>query len=232
MATVQDLLDILDDKLLAYGTSSALDTPGGGTTATVKKIRALNTGHHKVWQILVAAGKDHRTNWFGKVSSEVFATGVRSEALPTDFHDLLWAESTSVLMKAGAQHRASWQQDRQDNSSATPGNLSALYYLVTGDYTPNLEISRKTTGVTVDVHYTSILPEWTAAGDNSDRIPTPFYDAICNWAASDLINSAQSPAVAAIWFQKWQDDKAMIAAAAAQRQLGDVISSEGFDSAG
>ena len=65
-----------------------------------------------------------------------------------------------------------------------------------------------------------------------DRIPTPFYDAIANWATSSLINSAQSPAVAAIWFQKWQDDKSMIAAAAARRQLGDVISGEGFDSAG
>lgn len=231
MATVQTLLDILDDKLMPYSTASALDTPSG-RTALQKKITALNAGQHKVWQILVAAGKDHRTNWFGKVSSEVFASGDNSEALPTDFHDLLWAESTSVLMKAGAQHRMSWQQDRKDNSNATPSALRVLYYLVTGDYTPNLEISRKTTGVTVDVHYTSILPEWTAAGDNSDRIPTPFFDAICNWAASDLLNSAQNPAVANIWFQKWQDDKIMIAAAAAQRQLGDVISSEGFDSAG
>ena len=231
MATVQDLLNILDDKLLAYSLASALDTPGG-TNALTKKIRALNAGHHKVWQILVAAGKDHRTNWFGAESSEVFASGSRTSALPADFHDLLWAESPSVLMKAGSQHRMSWQQDRQNNTSVAPSAIRALYYLVTGDHTPNLEISRKTTGVTVDVHYTSILPEWTAAGDNSDRIPTPFYDAICNWAASSLINSAQSPAVAAIWFQKWQDDKVMIAAAAARRQLGDVISGEGFDSAG
>lgn len=231
MATVQNLLDILNDKLGAYSLASALDTPSG-RTALQKKITALNAGQHKVWQILVAAGKDHRTNWFGKVSAETFSTGVKSKALPTDFHDLLWVESTSVLMKAGAQHRMFWQQDRKNDASIAPGSLRVLYYLVTGDYTPKLEISRKTTGVTVDVHYTSILSEWTAAGDNADKISTPFYDAIGNWAASSLINSAHSPAVAAIWFEKWQEDKVMIAAAAARRQLGDVISGEGFDSAG
>lgn len=232
MATVQDLINIVDDKLHAYS-PSALTTPGG-TTAQDKKIRALNAGKHKVWQLLVGSGRAHRANWFGKKDATIsFGIGSNSQALPNDFHDLLWAESTVVRMKAAAQHRTTWQEDRAESANIDMTTLGALYYLVSGDFQPALEISRKpTASLAVTIFYTAIIAEWSALADNIDKIPTPYFDAVCNWAVSELVTALHSPEVAQYWFQKWQDDKEMIIAATAQRNLGDVISTEGFDTAG
>ncbi|KKM70284.1 hypothetical protein LCGC14_1442320 [marine sediment metagenome] len=229
MATVQDLLDLLDDKLLGY--SGALETVGG-STGVEKKIRQLNAGQHKVWQILVGAGKPGRANWFGKNSNITYPVSDRDQFLPTDFHDLLSVESSSVRMKASGWHKAAWQEERQKTGNVDPTTLDALHYIVSGDFSPTLHISRFTLGVTVTIHYTSILTDWTAAADSTVRIPVPYYDAIVNYAAACLTNAVHHPEVAQGWTNKWDDDQKLIALAGAVRQVGDEVSPESFDTAG
>ena len=148
--TVSDLIRPLNLKLRAHAGSLHADD----------RISALNAGQHKVWQLMVAAGKASRDNWFSKKATLAYTTE-DTKALPVDFHSLLSASSTDVLMKASAWHRAAWQEDRSVAVAIDPTTLDALYYLVSGDFTPTLELSRSVTSLSVDVFYTSILPEWT-----------------------------------------------------------------------
>ena len=229
MATVQDLLDLLDDKLLGY--SGALET-AGGSTGEQKKIRQLNAGQHKVWQILVGAGRPARANWFGKSDSVVFGASDRDVALPADFHDLLSVESSSVRMKASGWHKASWQEERQKTGAVDPTTIDTMYYVVSGDAAPILNISRFPTALTTTVHYTSTLTDWTAAADVIDRVLSPYRDAIANYAVACLTNAVHHPEVAEGWTNKWGDDQKLIALAGAIRQVGDEVSPESFDTAG
>ena len=83
----------------------------------------------------------------------------------------------------------------------------------------------------MDVFYTSILPEWTALTTNIDRLPTPYHDAAVNYAATILLGGTQDIALAEKVNNDWAADKEMIISSAQGRNLGDVVSPEGFDTA-
>jgi hypothetical protein len=225
MATAQELVDLLDTKLLGYRNS--FDTTGD--TGETKKLRAINAGQHKVWQLLVGASKEDRANWFGKSTSVIFGAGDRDQALPVDFHALLSVESSSVPMEASAFWKDTWQEERRKTGNVAPADIQVVHFVVSGDDQPILHISRLTTGLTVTVEYISTLPNITAVADNIDRIPIAFRDAVTNYAATVLTAATQDPAVAQIWAELWRNDQLLITGASDVRQMADLLSKSAID---
>lgn len=225
MATVADLVTLLDDKLLPY--KNAVRSRVEPSPDDDSKVRALNAGQHKVWALILAAGRERRANWFAKSTSISFSAGARSASLPTDCHDVLFVESTDgPVFKPSAWNKEEWQKERAKTGNQDPANLGTVYWVTTGDYTPTLHISRFTTGIDTTVFYTSTLTDWTATSDNIDRILVPYQDAITNYAATVLVSATIDPETHALWKNLWDDDRAMIQMAVTVRQSSDMLTDD------
>ena len=223
MATVADLILLLDGKLYAH--IDALDTTGH--TGEDKKIQALDSGKEKVWQLLVASGKQFRDNWFGKTGAFSFSAGVNSDALPSDFHSLLSAESTSAIMKASTWHKDTWQNKRAQSGNQAVGDQEIFYYLVSGE---TLYIAPKPAGtLSGTVHYVQKLTTWNATSDNVDGVPAAYHDAIANYAAASILAGVRDFEAANFYLGLWRDDQQMISGSGAARNLGDDVSAPAFD---
>lgn len=222
MATVADLVTLLDDKLLPY--KNAVRSRVESSPDDDSKVRALNAGQHKVWALMLAAGRERRANWFAKSTTLTFAAGDRDMSLPTDCHDVLFVESTDgAILKPSAWNKEEWQKERATTGNTAPADIGTIYWIATGDYTPTLNISRYTTGLDVTVFYTSTLTDWTATTDNIDRILVPYQDAITNYAAATLISATIDPEAQQLWKSFWESDMAMIQGAVMQRQSSDML---------
>lgn len=224
MATVNDLLERLKDKLLPY--ENAYDVRGSSDAAL---IRALDMGKQQVWMTVVASSQATGGNWFSRQGSVSYSSA-NSAALPSDFHSLLGAESTSVVMRPSSFAKQAWRDDRNQGASVDPATLDILYFVIGGhtDGTPRLHISRSVTSLTVTIHYTQKIAEWTASSDNIDDIPEPFWEAICDYAACHLLAAAQDAQISQLWHDKWLAGKAVIEGAVAVRQFAGKVSEEDY----
>ena len=224
MATVATILDLLKDKLLPYELAFAVRG-----SDDVALIRAINAGKSKVWKTAVGASHGTDGAWFAKQGSVSFSSA-NSGALPTDFHALLSAESTSVVMRPSAFHKQAWRDGRAVSGSVDPSTLDELLYLVGGhtDGTQRLKLSRTVSSLTVTIDYTAKLPVWSASSDNIDLMPEVFYEAIADCAAASLLGAAQDAAIASLWRGAWKDSQEMVAAVCAGRQFGGKISDEDY----
>jgi len=231
MATVATLLSLLDDKLLHYARD--FDLSGAADPAAdreARKIRALNAGKHKIWQILVAASRPERASWFAKSTAVSINLGTNSVTLPADCHDVLFVESSTVKMVGSTWAKDSWRADRADSTNEDMTVAKRLLYVVAGDSPPVLHVGRKpAANLAATVHYTSILPEWSASADNIDRVPTPYWDAICNYAATLLTSAMQDPETAKMWSGLWTGDEQTAMSAAGSRSSGQNLTQDGMD---
>ncbi len=230
MATVQDLLDLLNDKLLPYRAAYAIR--GADDVAA---IRALDQGKENVWRVVVAASQKSAGNWFAKSGSLSYTAGVNVKDLPADFHSLLSAESTTVRMRPSGFGKEDWRDDREETGNADLTTLEALYYVVGGNVagTPALLVSRKPAAtLTVDIQYTASLAKWSVVADNIDVLPAPLRDPVATWAAQSLLGAAQDEIMARFWSSLCEVDRTLVAAISEGRQFGGVVTAEDFDSAG
>lgn len=222
MANVSDLISLLDAKLLGY--IDALDTTGH--TGQTKKIEALNAGKEKVWQIMVSGNNVSQDNWFATTAAFSFGIGVVTDAMPSDFHILLSAESSSAKMEQSNWHKESWRKGRSSGNQALDTN-AVFYYLISGN---NLLIGPPpATTLAGTVHYIQRLTEWTAVGDSADVVPSTYHDAICNYAASMLIAGTKDYVGAEYWWKAWQDDKELIKGSSSMRNQGADLNAEDID---
>ena len=230
MATVSSLFPSLNDKLGPY--SDSLDIPDVND-GNARRVRALNGAQSKVWKMLVGSGKQQRSNWFSKRATVQFTAGLREKDLPTDFHDILFVESTAIPMKPSGWHKQEWQKARKEDAQADLTSLDTMWWVVGGSTTgvPQLLIGRKPDAtLDVVVHYTASLVEWDDVGDSIDHIPEPYRDAMTTYAALLLTASeAQDTPIASFLRELWNEDKAMIAAAAGIRQSAEFLEPIGQD---
>lgn len=230
MANVSSLISMLDDKLGPY---TGRIVPGNSSDNTDAKIRALDAGKEKVWQALVAASKKGATNWFASSTSITINLGTRSASLPSDCHDVLSVELAGVPFRPSAWHKQNWRDQREDATSYATSAVSEALWIVSGNNPPSLEIGPKfTANISPTVFYTSKLSTWSATGDSADVVPSPYHDAICNYAAWYLYGPLQDPAVGEGFWRAWQADRELILGAAGSRQQGGVVTDEDYDSRG
>jgi len=229
--TVQSLLDSLDVKVGGY--KDSLPT----ATANADKIRLLNAAKNKVWQHLVAAGRMTGGNWFVKKSTLALGAGLNDVDLPADFHDMASVQGATAGWEAVRFVPSDFWKDVYREQRQTAGNAAAAdgtrYYLISGDVPAVFNLDRPTAGISLTIFYTSLLPEYSAAGDNIDRMTTVYQDAIVNCAAMMNAMSRQDVAIANLFKAMWDEDKALIAGvASSRRSLAGVVKEMPYDNIG
>lgn len=230
MATVADLVLLLDDKLLPYRGSYDVRGPND-----IPKVRLLNSGKEMVWRTVVAASQESRSNWFSKSATLSYTTGDDTEDLPGDFHSLLGAESVTVEMRPSNFHKQEWRADRAESANLDLTTAERLYYVVGGNATagPALLISRKPAAtLSVAIQYVAHLAEWTSESSNIDDLPEPLRDPVVTWAAQNLLGAAQDSVMAKFWGDLAEADRQSIIGVSKGRQFGGVVTEEDLDSAG
>ena len=230
MATVLDLLSILNDKLGPYPDRFV---PANSSNNEAVKIRALDAGKEKVWLALVAASKKGSANWFAQETTANITSSTRSGALPADCHDVLGVHLEGVPFRPSAWHKQNWRDQREDATVYALADVDEVLWLVHGNDAPVLEIGPKLdTTIAPTIFYVAKLATWSSSGSSADDVPSPYYDAIVNYACWSLSTSLQDPAVGSLWWNAWQSDREMIQAAGSVRQQGGVVSEEDYDSRG
>lgn len=210
-ATAQDLLDLLEPKILGFQDGL---TPAGLTPATEntkRKIKFLNEGMHAVWRLLVSIDKEAEANFFTKDVALTIAAGLFDADLPTDFHEIFLLESTDAaynqinFTKIGI-HQRKFRSDRLSDKDNFPADEKEVYYAITRGKPPEVRLARKSPGVNFNVVYRYTLADITVAGSSIDDIPAPYRGPITNHAAEAILASVHEPDLARTWAQKWQDD--------------------------
>lgn len=229
MATLQTLIDLWDLKAGGYRDS----LPNGITD----KIRLLNAAKNKVWQHLLAAGRAGGGNWFVKSGTLALGAGVQDADLASDFHDIAFVQATTAGWEAVRFVPSDFYKDVYRENRQTAGNAAATdgtrYYTVTGDTPARFNLDRPTGGISLLYFYTSLLPEYSAASDVIDRVATVYQDAIVNLALLMTEISRQDSAMAQLCKAMWDEDKALIAgAAASRRSLAGVVAPMPYDNSG
>lgn len=227
-ATVNDLIAVWEVKVGGYKNSLP--------TEVQDRVNLLNAAKHMVWLALVAAGRAPAGigNWFAKSTTLAYLSTEREKDLPSDFHDILFVEPTTATWEEVAFegldfYKDVFQNNRRSATAVVPAD-GTRYYVVAGDQPAKLLIDRKCTGgITLQIWYTSILPEWTAVGDSVTRLPTPYQDAVVNLAAMMTAMSKQDAAIAGIWKSLWDENKALLGAVAGKRQSGSVFGPKTYD---
>lgn len=230
-ATVGDLIAIWNIKAGGYRDS----LPNGDTD----KIVLLNAAKHMIWASMVAAGRPPKGNgnWFAKSAQIAFTASDREKDLPSDFHDVLFVEPVTatweeVNFEAQDFYKDVFRQNRRSATAVTPAD-GTRFYVIAGDNPAKIIIDRKCTGgVTLQVWYTSVLPEWTASGDSVTRLPTPYQDAVVNLAALMNAASRQDPNITQLWKMLYEDNKALIAIVGSLRQNASIVSPQTYDNVG
>ena len=229
MATLQTLIDLWDLKAGGYRDS----LPNGVTD----KIRFLNASKNKVWQHLLAAGRAGGGNWFVKSAALALGAGVQDVDLPADFHDIAFAQATTATWEAVRFVPSDFYKDVYRENRQTAGNAAATdgtrYYTISGDTPARFNLDRPTAGISLLIFYTSLLPEYALATDVIDRVATVYQDAIVNLAMLMTEMSRQDAAMAQLWKAMWDEDKLLIAgAAASRRSVAGVVEPKSYDQIG
>jgi len=229
--TVADL--ILNWNIKAGGYRDSL--PNGDAD----KIILLNAAQHKLWQHLLAAGRGAggSGNWFTTSAAVTFTTADKDKALAADCHDVSFVECTTsgweeVNFEASNFYKDVFRQNRRSAVAAAPTDLTR-YYVVSGDQPPVLHLDRKpNASISLTVHYTRILVDFTASTDSTVGIPTCYRDAIVNLAAFMNALSRHDVAIAQLYQALWNEDKALIAAVGTIRQTASAVSAKAYDNVG
>lgn len=228
MATVQDLLDLLEVKLLGFADSL---TPAGLNPATenlVRKISVLNECQHAVWRTLVGLEKEFESYWFTKQVTNLSAGsgGQRDFDLTADFHDMLFLEVISpdasrvVHFERTGFRTQGFIDQRKQPANIAPSTMpdeKLIYYVVARGNPSRLHLGRAfATGTTLGYVYTYTLPDFDAAADTIDDVVAPYRGPITNCAAAILLNSVHESGLAQEWRQVYAQDVASMRAAAAE----------------
>ena len=211
MSTAQDLLDLLEPKLLGFQDGL---TPAGLTPATeniARKILFLNEGMHAVWRLLVSIDKEAAANFFIKDAAVTVTIGNHDADLPADFHEIFLLESTDAaynqvnFTKIGI-HQRRFRSDRLSDKGDFLATEKEVYYAITRGNPPELRLARSSPGVAFNVVYRYTLADLATASSVIDDIPTPYRGPITNHAAAAILASVHEPELAGPWAAKWQDD--------------------------
>lgn len=236
MATVQDLIELW--RIKAGGIRESM--PGG----VPDQIKLLNAAKHRVWQHIIAAGRTNggNGNWFVKETSTDLSltTTTRDVDLPLDFHDLVFVEAATPAGWLGVKFEAQdfWKVTFRDSrrTAGTVGPETAngtRYYVVSGDNPARFSLDRfPSETITLNVFYTSILPEWTLTTSNVDRVPTCYFDQIVDLAIMMSYLSRERMEQAAAWKAIWDENKALILGVANTRQRATDVSRQPGDNVG
>ena len=229
MATLQTLIDLWGLKAGGYRDSLPNDV--------TDKIRLLNAAKNKVWQHLLAAGRTGGGNWFIKSGALTLGAGVQDVDLPADFHDIAFVQATTATWEAVRFVPSDFYKDVYRENRQTAGNAvvadGTRYYTISGDTPARFNLDRPTAGIALLIFYTSILPEYALATDVIDRVATVYQDAIVNLAMLMTEMSRQDAAMAGLWKAMWDEDKTLIAGAAASRRaVAGVVSAQPYDNTG
>ncbi len=210
-ATTQDLLDLLEPKLLGFQDGL---TPAGLTPATenlARKIKYLNEGMHAVWRLLVSIPRDAEANWFTTDVAVSIAIGLSDANLPADFHEIILLESTDSaynqinFTKIGI-HQRRFRSDRLSDKGNFLATEKEVYYAITRGNPPEIRLARSSPGVAFNVVYRYTLADLATAASAIDDIPAPYRGPITNHAAAAILASVHEPELARPWADKWEDD--------------------------
>ena len=210
-ATTQDLLDLLEPKILGFQDGL---TPAGLTPATEnikRKIKFLNEGMHAVWRLLVSIDREDEANFFTTDVALNIAVDLFDANLPADFHEIFLLESTDApykkinFTKIGI-HQRRFRSDRLSDKVNFPNTEKEVYYAVTRGQPPEIRLARSSPGVNFNVIYRYTLADITLASSSIDDIPAPYRGPITNHAAAAILASVHEPELAGPWAEKWQDD--------------------------
>jgi len=208
MATAQDLLNLLEPKLLGY--QDAL-TPAGLTPATenlARKIHFLNEGWHAAWRALTGIDARANAHWFAKDDTVTVTAGNYDVNLPADFHDMIFVSPADaayqhIVMKKIGMHQPRFKSDRQSNLGNFLNTDVELYYSVTYGDPGSLRLARSSPGADFDIIYRYRLPNITAANTNIDDMPEPYRPPITDYAAAGILNAVHEPELAQHWWNRW-----------------------------
>lgn len=232
MATLQTLIDLWDLKAGGYRDSLPNGLPD--------KIRLLNAAKNKVWSHLVAAGRvNGGGNWFVKDGTLTLGSGAQDVDLPSDFHNMAFVQATTagwegVRFAPSDYHKDVYRENRQQTGNATSADGTRLY-VIGGDTPARFNLDRPTAGIALKILYTSLLPEYAAATDVIDRVPSVYQDAIVNLAAMMGAMSRQDAVLGPLWQSLWAEDKALIIGGAGKRQIAGnvgVVETKPYDNIG
>jgi hypothetical protein len=228
MATVADLVTLLDVKLLGF--ASAL-TPAGldpSTENLARKIAVLNESYHTVWRVLVGLEKEFESYWFTKRVTSLSAGGglVRDFNLPSDFHDMLYIEVASpdasrvIHFERAGFNTLAFISERQQTANVAPTTLpdeKVIHYVTARGNPSRLHLGRSfATGTTLSYIYTYFLADLTGSGDSIDDLMTPYQGPVTSCAAAVLLNAVHESGLAQGWESRYERDVASMRGAAAE----------------
>lgn len=227
MATVADLLTLLNIKVLGFqdGLSPAGTTPA--TENLARKIAVLNESYHAVWRTLVGLEKEFESYWFTKQTTISAGGGLaRDFNLPADFHDMLYLEVASpdasrvVHFERAGFGTPKFISERQQTGNVSPSTLpdEKLIHYVTARGNPSrLHLGRSfATGTTLGYIYTYRLADFDDSADSIDDVIAPYQGPITSCAAAILLNAVHEAELAARWEAHYDRDVASMRAAAAE----------------
>ena len=225
MATVNDLIGLLDDRLLSF--SNSFPAPHANA-----KIRALDAGKDYVWRALVAAGREQAANWFATSASVAFGSGAKAANLPEGFHDALFVEAAGVICRPSGWHKQNWRDQRAESAAfANAAAVDELLWIVAGQNPGSLLLGRGVTGgITVTLHYTARLASWTSTSDNVDAVPLPYQSLVVTYAAATLTAAHHHAGVATGWREMLAAETQAAFPAMGVRQSGGAVTVEDYDS--
>ena len=208
MATAQDLLNLLEPKLLGY--QDAL-TPAGLTPATenlARKIHFLNEGWHAAWRALTGIDVRANAHWFVKDATVTVTANSFDANLPADFHDLIFIEPTDeaydhIVFKKIGMHQPRFKSDRESDLGNFLTTDVEVYYSVTYGNPAKLRLARSSPGAAFNAVYRYSLPNITLSSTVIDDMPAPYRPPITDYAAAGILNAVHEPELARHWWERW-----------------------------
>jgi len=213
MATVQDLLDALEPKILGYQDAIVPAGLDPVTELPKRKISYLNEAQHEVWKTLVGIGREFDSHWFTKEQPITAGAGEKDFSLPADFHQILMLEATDATWRETRFEKRGFHNPQflsgrysaaGDLPVPTAGNPNAPVVYAVGRANPaKLYLSHSFPGVQLQGLYVYTLANLTAASDSIDDLLPPYAAPLTNYAAEQILRSVHEVSLSEGWGKRW-----------------------------